>query len=224
MNSSQSETFCDGWYLRNKLDLQSFGDAFSLRSSWSEKYCWFVYCIPVPILIKLQISLYILLEISSYTVICLRSWLRTPLCLEHDSLGVKISFFTPWPWRLRNPIPTSEESNSNYRWPGWQWAEECPLPDLIVAQKPQPPLRAVGNGTKTCHPEWYKIQFSPLFDNLGKLCTGPLIRSRVSSIPGSVGRIVQPQPSPLTSSARTSLLLGELLSWSPLPLEILRLH
>lgn len=107
MNSSQSETFCDGWYLRNKLDLQSFGDAFSLRSSWSEKYCWFVYCIPVPILIKLQISLYILLEISSYTVICLRSWLRTPLCLEHDSLGVKISFFTPWPWRLRNPIPTT---------------------------------------------------------------------------------------------------------------------
>lgn len=191
MNSSQSETFCDGWYLRNKLDLQSFGDAFSLRSWWSEKYCLFVYCIPVPILIKLQVSLYILLEISSYTVICLRNWLRTSLSLEHDSLGVKISFFTPWPWRLRNPTPTTAGH-------GRAGSEQKSVPFLtfIVAQKPQLPLRAVGNGTKTCQLEWYKIQFSPSFDNLGKLCTGPLIRSRVSSIPGSVGRIVQPHPVP----------------------------
>lgn len=38
VNCLKSETFCDGWCLRNKLDLHGFGDAFSLKNWWSEKY------------------------------------------------------------------------------------------------------------------------------------------------------------------------------------------
>lgn len=87
----QSETFCDGSCLRNKLDLQSFGDAFSLKNWWSEKYVLFVQCIHVLILIKRQILLYILLE--NLKLHCnLHEKLAQDLFVpwELDSLGMKL--------------------------------------------------------------------------------------------------------------------------------------
>lgn len=82
--------------LRNKLDLQSSGDAFSLKNWWSEKYVLFVWCIPVLVLIKLQILVYILLE--KLKLHCKRSLLRT--FLPSGSLLLwewSFSFFIPWP-------------------------------------------------------------------------------------------------------------------------------
>lgn len=58
--------------------------------------CLFTVCIPVLILIKLQISLYILLE--NFKLHCnLHEKLAWDLFVpwEHDSLGMKLSFFIP---------------------------------------------------------------------------------------------------------------------------------
>lgn len=67
-------------------------------------------------------------------------------------------------------------------------------------------------------PTWVVSRYNFLLylTTWGSSAHGLLIRSPVSSIPGSVCCIVQLRPRPLASSARTSLLLGELLFWSPL--------
>lgn len=80
-----------------------FGGCFDSQKPIIRKVFFFLFveCVPVLILIKLQISLYILFGKLSCAFICIRSLLRTSLYPgEFASLGVKLCILLPWPWPL----------------------------------------------------------------------------------------------------------------------------
>lgn len=154
--------------LRNKLDLQSFGDAFSLKNWWSEKYVLFVWCIPVLILIKLQILGYILVE--KLKLHCnLRKKLAQDLfvCWELDSLGMKrfilctldlASWFGIW---LHLQLGVC------------QWAEERLLYLDGCTRKLRFLTQQWGMDLKHASISSIKMPFSPFFAILGNLCVWP---------------------------------------------------
>lgn len=202
--------------LRNKLDLQSFGDAFSLKNWWSEKYVLFVQCIHVLILIKLQILLYILLE--KLKLHCnLHEKLAQDLFVpwELDSLGMKrfilqtlaLAFCGIWLLTTASWSVSEQKSVPFFYLYRYTWKLSF--------------LTKLGNRFKTCQLKWYQDAVFPFFfpPSWRISACGPLVRSHVSSILGECCVISQ-LPDPLAFSARTSLLLGAVLSWRPLLREI----
>lgn len=121
-----------------------FGGCFDSQKPIIRKvFFLFVECVAVLILIKLQISLYILFGKLSCAVICIRSLLRTSLYPgAFASWGVKLCILLHWPWPL--------ESDSCWQLTVCWRAEELPLLHLIAGFSSGPVRVPVAPNRRLC--------------------------------------------------------------------------
>ena len=203
----QSKTFCDVWCLSGISCISKVLEMLSISKIDDQKsvLCLFVYCIPILIMIKLQISLSILLENLKWR--CnLHKKLAQDLCPLGARFFRKEAFHSSSPSLgiLWNRTPAASRSVGE--------PEEHPLLDLYCCTWKRSFLTKwwgmeLKHGSVSSSKTSFFLFFSSFFFcHLEQSAHGRLIRSYVSSTLGSIGCMVQQQPSPFC--ARTSLLLG----------------